>query len=321
MSKLLRTPTGAANMRGAVDFSDASAFNLAEKGHGIFVVLNTPKMMKAIKANSADSGLKYAYVEQGTTTNTITASDTIVGKNYLGLPTILTPNSNLVTAIDEFPKILESEFKGLDGLDDITSDTMEISDGISTLNVLGSVNYSTNQEITLRFTEKAGRTLTTYSSAYLRAIRDTRTKAKTYLGCANIFAPTNYTDGERIIKPDFANEVFTFLYIIPDNTWEVCEKVYLLANAQITKAAYSSLDNFDKGDIGLVEIDIPFNTFVITDNDTVNEMGNEFLKKYVSRAKYTEGAWNINSQTLDYKAVTENKELPNPTSRTQVSYT
>ena len=45
----LRKATGAANMRGAVDFTDANKFNLYEKGHAILAVVDTPKMMTAIK--------------------------------------------------------------------------------------------------------------------------------------------------------------------------------------------------------------------------------------------------------------------------------
>ena len=315
----LRTPTGAANMRAAVDFTDVSKFNLYETGHGVFIVLDTPNMMKAI-LNNLNASKKFAYInEDGGISEADEIQNTVKYKGYV------TKKENkpaLKTAITEFPRILESEFKGIDGLDDMTSDTLEISDNISTLTVLGSVNYATNQEITLRFTEKAGRTITTYCSAYLRAIRDPRTRAKTYRGCANIFAKdATVSSGEqRIIYPSIENEIFTFLYIIPDSTWEVCEKVYLLANAQISKAAYSALDNFDKGDIANKEIDIPFNTFVITDNKTVNQMGNAFLSKYIARTEYIEDTWNINSEIFNYKTIKDNKSFPkNPTGRQAVN--
>lgn len=271
----LATPTAAANMRGAVDFTDSAKFTLAEKGHVLLAVLKTPLMMDAIKCKYSINGQK---------------------------------DENLVKVIENFPTIIESEFKGLDGLDGMTADNMEISDNISTLNVLGAVNYPTNQEITMRFTEKAGRTLTKYCSTYLTAIRDPRTRAKTYLGCADINSkvttPTATTEGYKI-APGFDKEVFTFLYIIPDNTWSVVENAYLLTNAEITKAPTDVLDNFDKGDIALAEIDLTFNTFVIANNKYVYEMANNFLTNYVSKESYVEGAWNINSETLKYKEVGE----------------
>ena len=155
--------------------------------------------------NENTTVIRYAYInEDGGISEADEIQNTVKYKGYV------TKKENkpaLKTAITEFPRILESEFKGIDGLDDMTSDTLEISDNISTLTVLGSVNYATNQEITLRFTEKAGRTITTYCSAYLRAIRDPRTRAKTYRGCANIFAKdATVSSGEqRIIYPSIEN--------------------------------------------------------------------------------------------------------------------
>lgn len=272
MYNKLATPTGAAEMRGTVDFTNATQFTLAEKGHSLIAVLDTPIMMDAIKA-------KYSS-----------------GPNQ---------DDNLVNVITNFPKIIESEFKGLDGLDDMTADSMEVSDNITTLEVLGAVNYATNQEITMRFTEKAGRTLTKYATTYLTGIRDPRTRVKTYKGCIagsgeTAYARTDLAEGKYTITPGFDKEIFTFLYIIPDNTWTRVENAYLLTNAQLTKAPYSSLDNFDKGDIGLVEIDLTFKTFVIANNENVYAMAQQFLNDFVSREKYTAGAWNIDSDTLQY---------------------
>ena len=293
----LATPTGAANMRGAVDFSDAGAFTLAEKGHSLLAVLDTPKMMTVIKnVYAAGKMVEKAVREDGT-----------VEYQLIDDPENLT-DENLVNIIKTFPTILESEFKGLDGLDGMTSNTLEISDNISTLNVLGTVEYPTNQEITMRFTEKEGRPITKYCSTYLRAIRDPRTRAKTYLGCANPDSTTLVSDlklnedtAHYDIQPSLANEVFTFLYIVPDNTWTKVENAYLLCNAQLTKAPFDNLDNFDKGDISLVEIDLSFNTFVITENEIVYELAQKFLNSYVSKSKYNANKWNINSDRLEYK--------------------
>ena len=301
----LATPTGAANMRGAVDFSDAGAFTLAEKGHSLLAVLDTPKMMTVIK-NVYAAGVQPRYKLDD---NNEKIPDGKGGYEieYLTSDGENLTDENLVNIIKTFPTILESEFKGLDGLDGMTSNTLEISDNISTLNVLGTVEYPTNQEITMRFTEKEGRPITKYCSTYLRAIRDPRTRAKTYLGCANpdsttIEANLSLTDdsADYDIKPSLANEVFTFLYIVPDNTWHKVENAYLLCNAQLTKAPFDNLDNFDKGDISLVELDLSFNTFVITENEIVYELAKKFLDAYVERASYTANKWNANSEQLEY---------------------
>ena len=257
----LRKATGAANMRGAVDFTDANKFNLYEKGHAILAVVDTPKMMTAIK-------------------NRYKSNDQI---------------SNIIT---NFPVILETEFKGLDGLDDMTADTMEITDNISTLNVLGKVNYATNQEITMRFTEKAGRTITKYSEMYLKAVRDPKTLVKHYMGCADPSKSGFDPNKDTTIAPGFENEVFTFLYILLDNSWTAVEKAYLLCNCQLTKASYSTLDNVEKGNIELAEIDVPLTSFVVTgagvDTAAAYIFKNKLKKNYIT-----------NSDQLQYKALTE----------------
>ena len=94
----LAEPTTAANMRGAVDFTNSGQFTMYEKGHALVAVLKTPPMMTAIK------------------------------NKYSGE----TGDPKLVKVIESFPNIIESEFKGLDGLDGMSADNMEISDNIST---------------------------------------------------------------------------------------------------------------------------------------------------------------------------------------------
>lgn len=266
----MSAPTGAAQMRGAVDFTNSAQFTLNEKGHSLIAVLETPIMMNVIKEKYSD-------------------------------------DKNMVNIIEQFPDIIESEFKGLDGLDGMSADSMEITDNISTLNILGSVNYSTNQEITMRFTEKAGRTLTRYCSTYLTAARDPKTRVKNYLGCASrapgVPEAKNWKSGQpTLIRPSLDAEVFTFLYIVPDSSWSIVDNAYLLTNAYITKAPFDQLDNFDRGDVALTEIDLSFNTFVIANNKQVFDAANVFLKNYVERTGYTAGAWNINSEALKYNA-------------------
>lgn len=275
----LRAATGAANMRGAVDFTDANKFNLYEKGHAILAVVDTPKMMTAIKNRYAS-------------------------------------NKQISNIIDNFPVILETEFKGLDGLDDMTADTMEITDNISTLNVLGKVNYSTNQEITMRFTEKAGRTITKYSEMYLKAIRDPKTLVKHYMGCADPSVKNSDFNPEssKSIAPGFENEVFTFLYILLDNSWTSVEKAYLLCNCQLTKASYSTLDNVEKGNIELAEIDVPLTSFVVTgagvDTAAAYIFKNKLKKNYIT-----------NSDQLQYKALKELRTTAGISEKTGITET
>lgn len=247
----LRESTGAADMRGAVDFTNANKFNLYEKGHSLIKVLNVPNFMTSWACKN-----------------------------------------NQIDFINAFYNIIEQEFKGLDGLDDMSADSMDITDGISTLNVLGKVNYATNQEITMRYTEKAGGTLSRYSETYLRGIRDPRTLVKHYNGVLNLngastaeftgnFDPVNgiakYNEKLVSCQPGFENEVFTFLYIVMDNTWLQIERAYLLCNCQLTKAPLGQLHNSEKGTIELQDIDLTFNSFVVT-NANVNAAAAKYLK-------------------------------------------
>lgn len=266
----LRKATTAANMRGAVDFTNANAFNLYEKGHAILKVLSVPNFMTAW-ANK-------------------------------------TGNAQLVT---DFCKIIEQEFKGLDGLDDMSADSMDITDGISTLNVLGKVNYATNQEITMRYTEKAGSTISRFCETYLRGIRDPRTLVKHYNGCLNLaghstgefdnaYNCNNHTIDIPSLKscqPGFENEIFTFLYIVMDNTWLQPERAYLLCNSQITKAPMGQLHNAEKGNIELQEVDLTFNTFVVT-----NANVNAAAAKYINTIKQN---YNLISNDFKYSAQTK----------------
>ena len=270
--KGLRKATGAANMRGAVDFTNANAFNLYEKGHSAIKILGVPNFMTAWANKEGESG---------------------------------------ISLVQNFAQIIEQEFKGLSGLDDMTSDTMDITDGISTLNVLGKVNYATNQEITLRYTEKAGGTLSRYSETYLRGIRDPRTLVKHYNGCLNLAGSTTsdlnnaYNVDTHTItntslttcQPGFENEIFTFLYMVFDNTWLQVERAYLLCNTQLTKAPLGQLHESEKGSIELQEIDLTFNTFVVT-NANVNAAAAKYWNSYIQK-------YNLISNNFEYSAQTK----------------
>ena len=273
----LREATSAAEMRGAVDFTNANAFNLYEKGHSVLKVLSVPNFMTSWAIN-----------------NSVNGGDT-----------------SAVDLVQNFVKIIEQEFKGLDGLDDMSADSMDITDGISTLNVLGKVNYATNQEITMRYTEKAGSTLSRYAETYLRGIRDPRTLVKHYNGVLDLNGASTAsldaawdstknrikTPGDSTLatcQPGFENEIFTFLYIVMDNTWLQPERAYLLCNSQLTKAPMGQLHNSEKGSIELQEIDLTFNTFVVT-NANVNAAAAKYIKTI--RENY-----NLISNDFDYKA-------------------
>lgn len=170
----------------------------------------------------------------------------------------LSPGKDL---LDLFCWIVEYEFRGLDGIEDIQADNLTFEDGINSLNTIGKVNQQSATEITMTFTERSGLAITKFIDYYLTGIKDPRTQAKTYHGLI----------ASGIIAGGFENEVFTLLYMVTDNTMLGLEKAYLLANAWPSKAETSIL-NSTKGDIDKKEITVPWQCFVI-DGEDVDELG------------------------------------------------
>ena len=163
--------------------------------------------------------------------------------------------------LDLFCWIIEYEFRGLDGIDDITADNLTFEDGINQLNVVGKVNQQSAAEVSMTFTERSGLAITKFIEYYLTGIKDPRTQAKTYHGMIK----NGYIEG------GFENEVFNLLYMVTDNTMLGLEKAYILANAWPSKAEDSIL-NSTKGDIDKKEITVPWQCFVI-DGEDVDELG------------------------------------------------
>ena len=190
-----------------------------------------------------------------------------------------------------FINIVENEFRGLDGIEDITSDTMEITDNISTMSLIGKVNQSTSSQITMRFFEKTGALITKYISTYLRYIRDPKTQAKTYGGAINYKTP------QKSYGP--AQEVFNMLYMVTDSTCLHIEKAFLLLNAQPTTAGYSELYNTEKGQIETKEITVNWNCFVV-DGATINKVAAVYLEKLIKTNSNTDGKVDINSWNTDW---------------------
>lgn len=213
-------------MRGVTDFSNAAQFNLYEKGYSFLFIITKP-----------------AFIEK------LAEKDTEL--------------ENLANA---FYNILEFEFKGLDGIDNITADQLEFTDGINTMNAVGKVNMQSAAEISLNFTEKSGTTITKFTDYYLRGIRDPRTQAKTYYGLI--------ADGE--MEAGFENEVFNLLYINTDNTMLQVEKAYLFANAWISTSNNSIYQGTRDDITSKADIDITFQCFVL-DGPEVDKRANLVL--------------------------------------------
>ena len=253
-------------LRGVPDFSNAEQFNLYETGHGFLLVISEPKFMT--KLGELDSEVKKLN--------------------------------------DTFKHILEYEFKSLDGIEDITTEGLEYTDGISTISQIGKVTQQSNTEITMNFIEKAGGTITKYIDHYLRGIRDPRTQAKTYHGLIK----------KGLLSPGFENEVFNMMYIVTDNTYLNLEKAYLLVNAQPNKAQ-TSIYAYQKGEIQQQEISVTMNAFVI-DGDEVNKRALKLLA-YINEKDSVKNATSLNNKQASATAGSITKHISKVSGETAVA--
>ena len=200
-----------------------------------------------------------------------------------------------------FSYILEYEFRGLSGIEDITADSLEVTDGISTLNVIGKVNKQSASEISMTFTEKSGSIITNFLKFYLEGLKDPRTQAKTYHGLIKY--------GK--LAAGFENEVFNLLYLVTDNTMLQLEKAYLLCNAWPNKAT-TSIYNTEKGNIEKQEIELTWNCYVI-DGPEVDERALNILA-YINEkgAVYnavTKGASNATTDLQNIGTISDTSKI------------
>lgn len=214
-------------MRGTTDFANVAMWNAFETGYSYLTVVQVPRYLELLATQDAS----YA--------NLI--------KNYI--------------------HILEYEFKGLDGIENITSETGEVSNGISNIEFINKVNMQSSSTFTMRYTEKSGSVLTRVNELFLTGIKDGRTQVKTYHGLI---------DNGTIPEAGYEYETFSFMYFITDNTMRKLERAYYIVAAQPTQAE-TSIYNSEKGDIGFREISMEFRGFPIT-GDMVDQKAYEMLQ-------------------------------------------
>lgn len=220
-------------MRGVTDFSNAAQFNQYETGYEFIIVCSVPTFLSKL-------ALKNAVAPDGTPVSTL---------------------------LNNFVISIEQENRGMTGFEDITSDTIEITDGISTLNLISKINKQSASTFSVQLFEKSGTPITKLLDYYLTGIKDPRTQAKTYHGAL---------DKGWITEPGLEKEVFTLMYINTDNTMKKVEKAYLIVNAQPNKAE-TSMYEATKGDISNKELTIEFNGFPL-DGVYVDKLATQMLE-------------------------------------------
>ena len=203
-------------MRGVTDFTNAEQLNMFESGHGMIIVIDRPKFIEMLAESDQDV------------------------RNLL----------------ENFCNILEYEFKGLSGIDDINAEDLIYSDGISEIAGIGKVTEQSNSDISMTFTEKSGSTITKFVKYYLDGARDSRTQIKHYHGLI----------AEGKLALGFENEVFNLLYLVTDASGLGLEAAYLLANAW-PNSAKTNIYNMDRNDISSKEVEVNFKCFVIRNKE------------------------------------------------------
>lgn len=246
------------NRLGLVDFGNLLPINLFEGGYVFLAVLSAPMIHYAYHMMETESPSQEAQLKQ---------------------------NNNFRELQNLFIRILEHDFKGLSGLDDITSDTVDISDNIAgTRSSISKTNKPLTSDISMRYIEKRGSVITKYIDRYLSYISDPYTHLKNYSGLTEAMLNTKFIGYQR--------ETFDMLYIVTDGTCLNVEKAFLLTNAQPRTASYSEVYESEKGDIGHKEVNINWTCSVIT-GSKVNDAAAAWI-----RSCFNEGRLVLDS--LDY---------------------
>ena len=229
--KGLKTPRDVLNynlMYGVTDFSNLEQFDYYEKGYPLLVVTKIPTFMEDLA--KYDDGFK--------------------------------------SLINNYIHVLEHDFKGLDGLDNIQGEANgEITNGIRSLQIINKVTKPATTTINMQFVERSGSLMTKGNELYLTGIKDPDTQYKHYHGLIDAY---RQGDGSfscpSAVQPGPDKEVFEFLYMVTDNTGTEVERAFLLASAQANIADFATLYNTEKGQIEFPTIQLSFNVFPINNN-------------------------------------------------------
>jgi hypothetical protein len=256
----LKTPrdvTGYTLFRGTTDFTQLQQFDLYESGYPYLIVVSIPEFLRKMAERDTD----------------------------------------VANLVNSYTHILEYEFRGLDsGLENITSDTQEITNGVQSMNVITKVNAPSASTFSMRYFEKSGSTMTKLHQLYLRSVKDPGTTFKTYNGLIGM--------GADQIQPQdagFHKECFSFLYIHTDNTGMLVEQAAYLVGCMPTTAELQ-IYNGTKGSVEFQEITAEFTGFPIM-GSAINARAKKILDWMNSSANAN--MVHRNSWDFNYAALTD----------------
>lgn len=260
MYENMKTPrdvTGYTLFRGTTDWSQLHQFDYYEKGFPYLILVSIPEFMEKM-------------IQDG--------------------------DKETKNMIESYKHVLEYEFKGFDsGLENITTDTLEINNGVQSMNVIGRTQLQASN-FSMTYTERSGSVLTRTHELYLRSVRDPASSFKTYNGLIGFGA--NQMHPEEI---GFDKECFSFLYMHTDSTGLLLERAAYIVGAQPTTAELS-IYNAMKGDIQFAEVSCEFTGFPIYGR-AINQKAKEILDWMNSEANAN--MVQRNSWDYNYAAITD----------------
>lgn len=250
----LRTPRQIVNynlMKGVTDWTNLKQFDYYEKGFPFLIVIDYPKWIRSAMAFEGDE---------------------------------------VKECIQTYLHVLENEFVGLDGIENITTGTATISNGIREISVINKVEQASGQ-ITMEYRERAGMPLTKFNRYYLTGLHDLETQAKTYHGVIDL-------EGFDACQPGLDKEVFTFLYFTTDNTFSRVEAAHLFCCCQPTTAELSTSEH-KKGEIDFATLQLTFNGLCLQ-NDAIDAKAAAALRIMRNPENKTVSRLIVNSTRFEY---------------------
>lgn len=237
-------------MRGVMDFSNLSQWDMYESGYAFLKIIKIPAFLEKLR-------LKEEYKD----------------------------------LLDSYKRILEFEFKSVNGLPNIDSETLQITNGMSTIELIGKTNYESNVTFSMPYYERSGSPLTKVHELFLRGVKDPKTGFKHYNGLIK--------SGE--MKASYENETFTFLFGFTDNTGLNLERGYMMLGVQPTSAPLSELYDYTKGTVENKELSLEFRGYCVTGIE-VDACASKVLEYLNSSNLATEDGYLIkNESTIHYK--------------------
>ena len=254
--------------RGVTDYTNLAQFDLYETGYSFLILLQMPYFMDRLAA----------------------------------------ANDEYASLMANYRHIIEYEFRGAQGIEDITGETSPLQNGITDINIITKVTEQGGSSFSMNYFERSGSVITKTHELFLRGIKDPKTQVKRYNGLLqspltnrnNALAEKteDYTELESAYQKDIASlqkkykmmmtdkgqqyEIYNFLLIITDNTALNIEKAYILASCQ-PALANTSIYNVTRGEIQFSEMAVQFNGIPLPGR-AVNKSAQEFLQ-YIN--KYT----------------------------------